>query len=184
MSPLNDLLHQARWLHFKDAAAENQFHEERQRDGLTRVRVMLVLAITFVTAVGFRLAMISPAGESWQFADQLHYRFFVVAPAWLLVLVSTLLPGHTRRAEWIYAGTTLIVLWGLVVMDWLWLIQAGRRATAPVSLMTIDFVEVLVLSTFTLPVRVWWQAVMSVGGAAGALGFLAVAMPATYAREN
>ena len=162
---------------------EQQFHEERQRDGLMRVRIMLVLAILFVTAIGLRMALVFPPGTQWQLADQLHYRFFVAAPAWLLALGSTMWPGHTRRAEWVYAGATLVVIWGLVVMNWLWLLQAPPGLRAPVSAITLDFIEVLVLSTFTLPLRVRWQAVLSLGSAAGALGFLAVAMPGSLARE-
>jgi signal transduction histidine kinase len=162
---------------------EQQFHDERQRDGLMRVRIMLGLAILFVTAIGLRMALVFPPGTQWQLADQLHYRFFVVAPAWLLALVTTMCPGHTRRAEWVYVGATLVAIWGLVVMNWLWLLQAPPGLRAPVSAITLDFIEVLVLSTFTLPLRVRWQAVLSVGSAAGALGFLAVAMPSSLARE-
>ncbi len=162
---------------------EQQFHEERQRDGLMRVRVMLGLAILFVTAIGLRMALVFPPGTQWQLADQLHYRFFVAAPAWLLALGSTMWPGHTRRAEWVYVVATLVAIWGLVVMNWLWLLQAPPGLRAPVSAITLDFIEVLVLSTFTLPLRVRWQAVLSAGSAAGALGFLAVAMPSSLARE-
>jgi signal transduction histidine kinase len=183
VTALDDLLKQARWWRFVDQGMEQQFHEERQRDGLMRVRVMLALAILFVTAIGLRMALVFPPGTQWQLADQLHYRFFVAAPAWLLALGSTMWPGHTRRAEWVYAGATLVVIWGLVVMNWLWLLQAPPGLRAPVSAITLDFIEVLVLSTFTLPLRVRWQAVLSVGSAAGALGFLAVAMPSSLARE-
>jgi signal transduction histidine kinase len=181
--PLDDLLKQARRLRFADPGMEQQFHEERQRDARMRVRIMLVLAIAFVTIVGFRMALVFPPGQRWQLADQLHYRFFVAAPAWLLALASTMLPGHNRRAEWVYAGATLVAMWGLVAMNWLWLLRAPPGANAPVSAITIDFIEVLVLSTFTLPLRVRWQALLSVGSAAGSLGFLAMAMPGSHARE-
>ncbi len=162
---------------------EQQFHEERQRDGQMRVRVMLGLAILFVTSIGLRMALVFPPGQRWQLEDQLHYRFFVAAPAWLLALVSTMLPRHARRAEWVYVGATLVAIWGLMVMNWLRLLQVPPGANAPVSAITLDFIEVLVLSTFTLPLRVRWQAGLSVGSAAGALGFLAVAMPSSLARE-
>ena len=183
MTPLDDLLKQSRRLRFKDGALERQFHEERQRDGLMRVRIMLVLAILFVTVIGLRMALVFPPGTQWQLADQLHYRFFVAAPAWLLALLSTMWPGHTRRAEWVYVGATLVAIWGLTVMNWLWVQQAPPGARAPVSAITLDFIEVLVLSTFTLPLRVRWQAVLSLGSGAGALGFLAGAMPDSLAAE-
>lgn len=183
VTPLDDLLKQARWLRFVDRGMEQQFHEERQRDGLMRVRIMLALAIVFMTAVVFRQVLVVPHGLRWQFADQLHFRFLVAAPAWLLALVATMWPGHTRRAEWVYVAATLVVIWALVVMSWLWVQQAPPGAKPLVSAITLDYIEVLVLSTFTLPLRVRWQAVLSVVSAAGALGYLALAMPASLTRE-
>lgn len=162
---------------------EQQFHEERQRDGVMRVRIMLGLAIAFVAVVGLRQALTFPPSLRWQLADDLHYRFFVAAPGWLLALSSTILPGHSRRAEWVYAVVTLVVIWGLFTMNWLWVMNAPPGAKPAVSAITLDFIEVLVLSTITLPLRVRWQAVVSVGSAAGALGLLTVATPAGYARE-
>lgn len=181
--PLAALLHQARWLRFADRPTEEQFHNERQRDGRTRVRVMLVLAILFVAASGLRMALVYPPGYRWLLETQLHYRFFVVAPAWVLALLSTMLPGHHRRAEWVYTSATLVALWGLVVMDWHYLLAERRGVNTMASLITIDFVEVLVLSTFTLPLRFRWQAVLSLGGTATALVFLRLATPSFYGAE-
>jgi signal transduction histidine kinase len=137
-----------------------------------------------VGVIGLRTVWSFPPDAQWRLADQLHFRFFVVAPAWLLALASTMWPGHTRRAEWVYVGATLVAIWGLVVMAWLWVQQAQpSTARTPVSGITLDFLQVLVLSAFTMPLRVRWQAVLSVGSAAGALGYLAAAMPANAARE-
>lgn len=183
VTPLDDLLKQARRLRFADGGMEQQFHEERQRDGLMRVRIMLALAIVFVAVVGLRQALVFPPHLRWQLADDLHYRFFVAAPGWLLALGSTILPGHSRRAEWVYAGVTVVVIWGLFTMNWLWVMHAPPGAKPVVSAITLDFIEVLVLSTFTLPLRLRWQAVVSLGSAAGVLGLLTVAMPPSLARE-
>ena len=184
VTPLDDLLKQARRLRFSDPGVEQQFHEERQRDGLMRVRVMLVLAILYVGGTGLRTVLSFPPGAQWLLADQVHFRFLVVAPAWLLALGSTMWPGHTRRAEWVYVSATLVAIWGLVVMAWLWVEQAlPSTARMPVTGITMDFLQVLLLSTFTMPLRVRWQAGLSVGSAAGALGYLAVAMPGSGVRE-
>ncbi|MBI3886459.1 MAG: hypothetical protein HY302_12130 [Opitutae bacterium] len=183
MIQLDDLLRQARRLRFADAAMEEQFHEERQREGLTRVRVMHGLAVVFVAVIGLKMALSFPRDLRWMLAEQLHYRFFVVVPAWLLVLGSTIVPGHVRRAEWLYAGAALVAVWGLIVMDWFWVLAAGARANPPISLLTLDFIEVLVLATFTLPLRVRWQAALSLGSAAGALAFLGGALPPNLTGE-
>lgn len=170
MTPLDELLRQARRLRFADAALETRFREERQAEGLLRSRLTAVVALLYVAIVGWnqarRVPELGPAFVDWG----LHYRFLVVVPIWLLLLVSTALPGHLRRAEWVYGGATVGALWGLVLMG------LGYRVN--VSALTVDFALVLLTSVIVLPMCIRAVVTTIVIGVAGAVAWVFALVPA------
>jgi signal transduction histidine kinase len=170
VTPLDDLLKQARWLRFRDGALERQFQGERQADGLMRSRVTMVVAMFFVASSGWRTAL----RMGWQLPEpvnwELHYRFFATTPWWLLLLLASFLPDHRRRVNWMNGTVTVGVLWGLFMM------RVGPRSITSeiVTLLTADFTMVLLASVFALPMRFGTLVAAAVAAAGGSLAWLHV----------
>lgn len=142
---------QLRRLRFSDTGWEARFHAERQTAGLTRVRIMLVVATFVVTGLGLADVAFSVRGVPDYVSLSLQLRFFVVAPIWLLALVSTRLPGHIGRADTLYATAMVGVCWTLAFMKWHNPIFFPRVGLMPV--VVIDVTLALLISVFTFPMR-------------------------------
>jgi len=170
MIPLDELLRQARRLRFADAALERRFRAERQTEGLLRSRVTAVVALLYVAVVGWTQAQrpeyFGPEFLAWS----LHYRFLVVVPLWLLLFVASYLPGHQRRAEWVYAAATVGAVWGLVLR--------GLGFWINTSALTVDFALVLLTSVIVLPMCLPALAATAAIGATGAVAWVFVLTPA------
>ena len=171
VASLEDLLQQARRLGFADAGLETRFREERQAEGVLRSRVTAVVALLYVAVSGWEQAMRDAARFPEFVAWNLHYRFWVVAPFWLLLLVSTMLPGHSRRADWVHGSATVGAVCGLLLMG------AGYRSVSG-STLTLDFAMVLLTSVIVLPMGFRALAATAVAGAGGALALANLVLPA------
>lgn len=170
VTPLDELLKQARRLRFKDAVLETQFQNERQAEGQMRSRVMMVVAVLVVIVPDLHLfpglGALNVAPVNWQ----LHYRFFVIAPWWLLQLLASFLPDHRRRVNWMNGTVTVGVLWGLFMM------RVGPRSitSETVTLLTADFTLVLLAAVYALPMRFGTIVATAVAGAGGSLVWLQI----------
>ncbi len=170
---LDSLLLQARRLRFTDPELERRFREERQAAGRLRSQVTAAVALLFVAGVGWRQALREAAAHPEFIAWSLHYRFLVVAPFWVLLLVSSILPGHLRRAEWVYGMATVGALWGLAVMS------AGLRdgGLATASFLTVDYGLVLLTSVIVLPLRFRALLATVLAGGLGGLALVRYLLP-------
>jgi signal transduction histidine kinase len=178
---MESLRQQARRLRFKDAHLESGFRDERVVSALTRSRVLLVAGMLAAGIVGYSEAMvISPSTAEFQGLN-LQLRFFGLIPAWLLLLVSTFLPGHRRRADWVNAAGTIVACWALALIYW----HAARLfpKTEIANAATGGLLTVLLVSAVALPMS--FRALgLAVGSAVGGtLAFYAASLPAARSPE-
>ena len=166
---------QVRRLHFSDTGWETRFREERQAAGLTRVRIMLVVATFVVTALGLADVAFSAGGVPDYVHISLQLRFLVVAPIWLLALVSTGLPGHGARADTLYATAMVGVCWALAFMKWHNPVYFPQVALAPA--VAVDVALALLISVFTFPMRFVHLAAGTVLATVGTGVFFLVTQP-------
>lgn len=177
-SPLEDaaanLTREAKRLCFSDPKLERQYRDEGLREGLMRARVMALAALAFITLVGVGFARrVQPVGVWPEFAQwELTIRILVVAPAWLLLIVSTYLPGHRRWGAWLYAAVTAWAAGGLVLRPW-WPVFALNEPTLGVDgVVAGDFILVLLVSSIALPMRLVQVVAAAVGAALPALSWI------------
>lgn len=117
--PGADLRRQANRLRFKDPALESAFREERLAAAAARTRVTLIAGMLAAAGIGAATVFSGVAREAADFHFMnLRLRFFGIVPAWLLMLVSTYLPGHPRRADWINGAGTVLACWALALIYW------------------------------------------------------------------
>lgn len=141
---------QVRRLRFAERAQEQRFQADRHAAAQGRARVTMIVGIFVVVLLGL-LDVVYAAETPGYVAISLKVRFLWIAPLWLAVLVSTYLPGHIRRADWMYAAATIGICWGLAYLKWhipLYVNNANiLTATA------LDVALVMMISFFTLPIR-------------------------------
>jgi len=110
---------QANRLRFDDAALESAFREERLRAAATRTRVTLIAGMLAAAGIGAATVFSGVQRDLTDFHFMnLRLRFFGIVPAWLLMLVSTYLPGHRRRADWVNGAGTVLACWALALIYW------------------------------------------------------------------
>lgn len=110
---------QANRLRFDDAALESAFREERMRAAATRTRVTLIAGMLAAAGIGAATVFSGVQRDLTDFhLMNLRLRFFGIVPAWLLMLVSTYLPGHRRRADWVNGAGTVLACWALALIYW------------------------------------------------------------------
>ncbi len=113
------LRRQANRLRFDDAAWEVAFREERLRAAATRTRVTLIAGMLAAAGIGAATVFSGVQREVTDFHFMnLRLRFLGIVPAWLLMLVSTYLPGHRRRADWVNGAGTVLACWALALIYW------------------------------------------------------------------
>jgi len=113
------LRRQANRLRFDDPAWETAFCEERLRAAATRTRVTLIAGMLAAAGIGAATVFSGVQREVTDFHFMnLRLRFFGIVPAWLLMLVSTYLPGHRQRAYWVNGAGTVLACWALALIYW------------------------------------------------------------------
>lgn len=146
-------------MRFTDATMEKDFRVDHQAQRVVWVRLMTTAALLHVTVSGVqsvrRISMWSPEWADWIF----YFRFFVVAPLWAILVISTFLPGHLRRAEWLHPIVMFGALVSLAVMN----MGLGVASVGVGALLTVDFGMVMLASVIVLPMRFRWMAVAAVG---------------------
>lgn len=169
-----DLEREARRLCFTDPALETRYRDEKVMEGLMRARVMAVVAVLYMGAVGFSLMRrVVPIGMWPEFAGwELTIRFLVVAPAWVGLLISTFLAGHRKWATWLYAAVTAWACGALVMRVWWPVINLDMTTAGVDGSVTGDFTAVLLISSIVLPLRRVQVIVTAAVGALPALGWI------------
>lgn len=113
------LRRQANRLRFDDAAWEAAFRDERLKAAATRTRVTLIAGMLAAAGIGAATVFSGVQREVTDFHFMnLRLRFLGIVPAWLLMLVSTYLPGHRRRADWVNGAGTVLACWALALIYW------------------------------------------------------------------
>ena len=156
MTPLDDLLKQARWLHFKDPGLERVYRGEREAEGVIRARIMSAVAMLYMSYVGYNTAMrVVTWGGSMEILNwELTLRFFVVGPAWLVLFLSTFVGGPRRWAGWLYAAVTAVACAGLVARTWGPVVELQLTGEAAGAVLLTDFTLVLLITAVAVPMRV------------------------------
>ncbi len=166
-------------LRFADPAQEDRFQVERQSSALKRARLMAVVASAVVAFLGLLEVIYTMKGAPDYVSISLTVRLLMVVPLWVAMLASTYLPGHTRRADWVYASVTVGVAWALAFLKWhLPIYFSGANLFVNPAL---DLTIVMLVSFFTLPIRFRWLvgAVVLIVGGVGA-GYLATTSGALF----
>jgi signal transduction histidine kinase len=172
---------QARRMKFSDPAWESRFNQERQEQGLNRARWLMVLGLLVVCGIGMLEANMNARRAPEYIGIALSYRFLVVAPLWLVMLVSTGLPGHVRRADWVFASGTTLVCWALALNKWHYGFYFPRDTISTHVL--IDVLVPLLVSSFALPMRFGPLAAMALAGTVVPTVFFHLTVPAELRRD-
>ena len=164
-TPLDDLLRQARRLRFVDPTTERAFLTERVEGGLLRARVMLIAAMVAVVAGGGADAANLNSSSTFLRAS-LQLRAMVEL-ACAGMLVSTWIPGHVRRAEWVNApGVAVFVAFPLLNF---WHFAAEFPQRQFLGLLMGNLIAILAIAAFAMPLRArllaWIAAAVLVPGA-------------------
>jgi signal transduction histidine kinase len=146
-----DLERQARRMRFTDSEWERRFSQERQEQGLNRARWLMILGMLLVCGIGALEAAMNSGRAPEYTGLAMYYRFLVVAPLCLMMLISTGLPGHVRRADWVFAAGTTLVCWALALNKWHYGFYFPRDAVS--THIIIDVLVPLLMASFTLPMR-------------------------------
>ena len=154
-------------MRFSDTALERQYRDEGLLAGLMRARVMALVAIIYVVVVGLTVARrVVPVGVWPEWAQwELTIRILVVAPAWVLLLASTYLPGHRRWGGWLYAAVTAWAAGALVLRPWWPVIALGQPTVGVDGTVASDFVAVVLVSSIALALRLPQVIAAAAGGA-------------------
>lgn len=148
-STLDELTREATQLRFTDAATETAFLTERVEGGLMRARVMLGAAMLAWAAGGWADWANQPPGAPFLRASVQLRVISEVACAWMLV--STWLPGHVRRAEWVNATGVAVLAAFPLLNFWHFAWHLPHRPF--VGLLTGNLVAVLAVAAFAMPLR-------------------------------
>jgi signal transduction histidine kinase len=168
-------------LRFPDSAWESRFNQERQEQGRNRARWLMVLGIFLVCGIGMLEANMSARRAPEYIGLALHYRFLVVAPLWLVMLVSTGLPGHLRRADWVFAVGTTLACWALALNKWHYGFYFPRDTISTHVL--IDVLVPLLIASVALPMRFGPLAAMALASTWVPTVFFYLTVPATLQRD-
>lgn len=156
---------QDRPLRFADPSQEERFQFDRQTTSLFRARITMAVGIFLVAGLGMLDVAYTARGYPEFVGFSLWVRFGWVAPIWLIVIISSYLPGHVRRADAFYAVATVLICWGVALMR-----LSGWALIPGINLLTataLDVMVVMLMSFFTLPMRFAWTAGAAVAIAVG-----------------
>lgn len=136
---------------FANPAWEEAFQTERMLAGRTRSQVLVTVAMLLVVMFGLIEAIYSAPVAPGFIGRMLHYRVFCVAPAWLMLLVASFLPGYARRASMLNMIATILACWGLTLMPWD--LAMSNPHFSVVDGMFSGAIYVFLLSALALPMR-------------------------------
>ncbi len=170
-----DLERQARRLRFADPVWERRFRDERQAEGLTRARMMMVLGALVVCGLGLVDVALNAKPLPGFALVSLQVRFLVVAPIWLAMLASTAWPGHRVRADAVYAAGTTLIVWALGLLPWF--ILFFRPSSNVAQQLDINMLAVLLISIAALPMRFLAVTTTVTLGVGGVIGLYYAALP-------
>ncbi len=178
MDAPDPLLQQADRLKFLDPTLERKFCDERVEQAQLRSRMMIALAM--VVVAGFGLQEVLALAESKpQFAAVSFWaRTTVVLPIYAVLMACTWLPGHARRADWLFTLGITAVVWALALIKWH---ATDYFAWVNVSaVLLLDVLATLIMSVLALPLR--FRAVLVLAGAG--TGGVALLFALTVLRGN
>ncbi len=178
---LDDLRRQANRLRFEDPALETSFHDERVAAAVVRARILLPIGILALGLIVYYEAKIGSEASPEMRQRTLETRFFGMIVPWLLIYLSTILPRHRQRADWLSALATVAVCWALARRYWhfAWVYPETQVAgTVTGALLSVLLVSAV---TLTMNFRAW--AATTVASFAGTLLFYRVTFPAERAGE-
>jgi signal transduction histidine kinase len=173
VTSLDELLRQARRLRFADAVLEQRYRDNWQAEAVQRGRVTMGVAIVFVAVAGWLNSLSKLDYVEASMAWTVHYRFFIMVPWWALGILSSFLPGHVRRAEWVNAAVTVGVLWGVTLKS----LGYPKAYGALGSVMSLDFFLIFASSVLVLSMRLRVLVMVAGAGTVGAMAAVRVLMP-------
>jgi signal transduction histidine kinase len=173
VTSLDELLRQARRLRFADAVLEQRYRDNWQAEAVQRGRVTMLVAIVFVAVAGWLNSLSKLDYVEASMAWTVHYRFFIMVPWWALGILSSFLPGHGRRAEWVNAAVTVGVLWGVTLKS----LGYAKAYAGLGSAMSLDFFLIFASSVLVLPMRLRVLVMVAGAGTVGAMAAVLVLMP-------
>lgn len=154
-------------MRFANPDWETRYRAEHVREGTLRVRLLLLASIMVVAQLGLRQLQISlPHDPDFAFFS-LSVRFGGIIPVWLLMGLSPSLPGHERRAEWVYALGTVLVVWALGLLKWYALVYSQLRVAAGSVL--FDVVAIMSISVFAMPMLLRHVLLVLIAGGGGVI---------------
>jgi len=166
---------QAKRLRFEDEALERSFREERVAASMMRARVTLIAGMFAACGVGVGEAFANPPlPPEFNFVN-LRLRFFGIAGAWLVMLISTFLPGHRSRADWVNVAGTITACWALGLIYWHFALL--HPAANMVNAAEGGFFTVLLVTAVALPLSFRALTVTLVGSLAGPVVFYGLTLP-------
>lgn len=163
---------EARWLRFSDPDWEERFQAERIEQSQTRVRVMLIVAMLAVAGMGLGDVAANARDYPEYVSMSLIHRFGLAIPMWFVMLISTFLPGHPRRARWLFPVGSVVVMWAIVILKW----RHGLmfRDQYVVSNVFADIAGLLLITVFTLPMLFRSTLAMVLVASGGIVGLFAL----------
>ncbi len=172
---LEGLRRQANRLRFEDAALESAFHDERVAAARVRARMLLPIGILALGLIGCCEAMVGSVESPEMLRRTLETRFFGMIPPWLIIYISTGLPGHRQRADWLSALGTVAVCWALAWRYWHFALIYPQ--TQIVGAATGALLSVLLVSAVTLTMSFRALAATTLASFAGTLLFYRMTLP-------
>lgn len=178
---LDGLRRQARRLRFEDAALETAFHDERVAAAKVRTQVLLPIGILAVALIGYCEATVGSEKSPEMLRRTLETRFFGMILPWLIIYVSTFLPGYRRWTDWLSALGTVAVCWALARRYWHFALIYPE--TQIVGTATGALLSVLLVSTISLTMSFRALAVTTLASFGGTLLVYWMTLPADRGGE-
>jgi len=172
---LERLRRQANRLRFEDAALESAFHDERVAAARVRARALLPIGILALGLIGCCEAKVGSVESPEMLRRTLETRFFGMIPPWLIIYISTGLPGHRQRADWLSALGTVAVCWALAWRYWHFALIYPQTQIA--GAVTGALLSVLLVSAVTLTMSFRALAATTLASFAGTLLFYRITLP-------
>ncbi len=150
---LDELLRQARWLRFQDAATEVRYDEDRFASAMMRERVTMAACALASGLLGLGEVYLANTlyGYPGLMMTLVTVRFGVVIPLWVALCAATFWRGFSRWAGWANAIVTVLSCWGHSLIVWHVLrVEPGRNLSHMLSGSTI---LVLIVALLMLPMR-------------------------------
>lgn len=178
---LPSLQRQAKRLRFDDAALENTFDDERLTTALGRARVLVPIGILATVVVGLGETLFGATERNELFQRAVEVRFGGSLVPWILIYVSTFLPGHRRRADWLGALGTIVVCWSLALRYWHFALAFPDMRVA--GLATGAVLSVLMISMIALTLSFRALVTATVAAFGGTVLFYWLTLPPERAGE-